>query len=72
MAGPTSGGAVKICENYKTTVNPALTPVASPQVKVYGISANLNIDSKSKYFTTLDLLNGCRRGIDAIVGTSNT
>ncbi|KAF6033960.1 hypothetical protein EB796_007734 [Bugula neritina] len=30
-------------------------PVAPPQINVDGILANLNVDGKSKYFTTLDL-----------------
>jgi len=30
-------GLVRICGNYKTTVNPALMPVAPPQINIDGI-----------------------------------
>ena len=52
---PKSGGDVRICRNYKTTVNPALMPAAPSQINVDNILANLNIDGKSIYFTTLEL-----------------
>ena len=50
MAVPKPGGAVRICGNYKITVNPSLMPVAPPQINVDGILATLNIDGKSKHF----------------------
>jgi len=56
VAVPKPDGSVRICGNYKTTVNPALMPVAPPQINVDGILASLNVDGKSKYFTTLDLV----------------
>ena len=55
VAVPKPGGAVRICGNYKTTLNPALMPVAPPQINVDSILASINVDGKSKYFTTLDL-----------------
>ena len=55
VAVPKPGGAVRICGNYKTTVNPALMPVAPPNINIDDILVGINSDGKSKYFTTLDL-----------------
>jgi len=46
---PKQDGSVRICGNYKATVNPALMPVAPPQINIDGILANLNVDGSSKY-----------------------
>ena len=52
VAIPKKDGSVRICGNYKTTVNPVLEQVPPPNINVEDILANL---SGGTIFTTLDL-----------------
>ena len=52
LAVPKSDGSVRICGNYKTTVNPVLKPIAPPNINVEDIFANLSGGVK---FSKLDL-----------------
>ncbi|XP_063952108.1 uncharacterized protein K02A2.6-like [Lytechinus pictus] len=52
VAVPKKDGSVRICGNYKTTVNPNLEPVPPPNINVEDILANLN---GGVLFSKLDL-----------------
>ena len=52
VAVPKKDGSVRICGNYKTTVNPNLEPVPPPNINVEDILANL---SGGILFSKLDL-----------------
>lgn len=52
VAIPKKDGSVRICGNYKTTVNPVLEPVQPPNINVDHILANLG---GGVLFSTLDL-----------------
>ena len=52
VAIPKKDGSVRICGNYKTTVNPVLDQVPPPNINVEDILANL---SGGMLFSTLDL-----------------
>nr|XP_054749713.1 uncharacterized protein K02A2.6-like [Lytechinus pictus] len=52
VAVPKKDGSVRICGNYKTTVNPVLDPVQPPNINVENILANLG---GGVLFSTVDL-----------------